>query len=169
MSRQLRRVLLDLYTHRLAEANAEGRTSITDDLVFPSQAGTPLKPDNIAVRYMQPALTKAGLKHFTLHDLRHTYGSLLIQDGASLTYVRDQMGHYSIQVTADTYGHLVAGADISWADRLDRSSEVQQNAPPAQLDEMHPEENSSQVIENIWLPPRDSNPDMLIQSQLSCR
>jgi len=25
------------------------------------------------------------------------------------------------------------------------------------------------VIENTWLPPRDSNPDMLIQSQLSCR
>ena len=31
------------------------------------------------------------------------------------------------------------------------------------------EEENSQVAERIWLPPRDSNPDMLIQSQLSCR
>ena len=30
-------------------------------------------------------------------------------------------------------------------------------------------EEETQVLEKIWLPPRDSNPDMLIQSQLSCR
>jgi integrase len=46
------------------------------------------------------------------HDMRHTFGSLLIQDGASLAYVRDQMGHSSIQITADIYGHLIPGADI---------------------------------------------------------
>ena len=31
------------------------------------------------------------------------------------------------------------------------------------------QKEDSQVTEKIWLPPRDSNPDMLIQSQLSCR
>ena len=56
---------------------------------------------------MQPALDKAGLRRFRLHDLRHTFGSLLIQDGASLTYVKEQMGHSSIQITVDTYGHLI--------------------------------------------------------------
>jgi len=60
--------------------------------VFPSRAGTPLKPDNIAPRYMEPALERAGLRRFRFHDLRHTFGSLLIQDGASLTYVKEQMG-----------------------------------------------------------------------------
>jgi len=44
-------------------------------------------------------------------DLRHTFGSLLIQDGASLTYVKQQMGHSSIQITVDTYGHLIPRAD----------------------------------------------------------
>jgi integrase len=167
LSRQLRRVLFSLYDRRFAAAQAEGHMSIADDLVFPSQAGTPQTPDNIAVRYMQPALTKAGLRKFRLHDLRHTFGSLLIQDGASLAYVKEQMGHSSIQITVDTYGHLVPGADISWIDRLDGNERTHVNAPPAHPDEVDNEENSSQVVGIIWLPPRDSNPDMLIQSQLS--
>jgi len=89
----------------------KGKDSIVDDLVFPYEAGAPIKPDNIAVRYMVPALEKAGLRRFRLHDLRHTFGSLLIQDGASLTYVKEQMGHSSIQITVDTYGHLIPLAD----------------------------------------------------------
>src|SRR5713101_53503 len=67
-------------------------------------------------------------------NLRHTFGSLLIQDGASLAYVRDQMGHSSIQITVDTYGHLIPGADINWVDGLDRKTTQQQNATPAQLE-----------------------------------
>ena len=120
-------------------------------------------------RYMQPALEKASSRKFRFHDLRHTFGSLLIQDGASLTYVKEQMGYSSIQITVDTYGHLIPGADIAWVDRLDAKVSHQQNTTPAQ-----PEQNSlgggvSEVVDSNWLPPRDSNPDMLIQSQLSCR
>jgi hypothetical protein len=95
-------------------------------------------------------------------------GSLLIQDGASLAYVKEQMGHSSIQITVDTYGHLIPGADIAWVDRLDART-TQQNATGTQQAGNDPETESSQVIVTIWLPPRDSNPDMLIQSQLSCR
>ena len=48
------------------------------------------------------------------------------------------MGHSSIQVTADTYGHLIPGADVSFVDRLDEKSttnahaEAQPSATPAQ-------------------------------------
>jgi hypothetical protein len=42
------------------------------------------------------------------------------------------MGHSSIQITVDVYGHLVAGADISWVDRLDATQSQQANATPAQ-------------------------------------
>lgn len=93
----------------------------------------------------------------------------LIQDGASLAYVKEQMGHSSIQITVDTYGHLVPGADISWVDRLDAKSEPQQSATQAQPEAPAEGDEDMEVVENIWLPPRDSNPDMLIQSQLSCR
>jgi Phage integrase family len=54
-----------------------------------------------------------------LNDLRHTFGSLLIQSGASIVYVKEQMGHSSIQVTVDTYGHLIPGANVSFVDKLD--------------------------------------------------
>jgi hypothetical protein len=61
LSLHLRRTLMNLRTQRLIEAAEQGRSSITDDLVFPSQAGTPIKPDNIALRYMQPALAQVPL------------------------------------------------------------------------------------------------------------
>jgi len=43
---------------------------------------------------------------------------LLIQGGASLAYVKEQMGHSSIQVTVDIYGHVIPSADISCVDQL---------------------------------------------------
>jgi integrase len=54
-----------------------------------------------------------------IHDLRHTYASLLIAQGESLAYVRDQISHHSIKVTVDTYGHLVPGGNKAAVDRLD--------------------------------------------------
>jgi len=118
---------------------------------------------------MEPALEKAGLRRFRFHDLCHTFGSLLIQDGAGLTYVKEQMGHSSIQITVDTYAHLIPGADIAWVDRLDSETTSHQNAPEAHQRQTEQNEQYAQVAQDIWLPPRDSNPDMLIQSQLSCR
>jgi integrase len=64
-------------------------------------------------------LAKAGIRKIRLHDLSHTFGSLLIQNGASVVYVKEQMGHSSIQVTVDTYGHLIPGANVSFVDKLD--------------------------------------------------
>ena len=66
---------------------------------------------------------KRGLRHLRFDDLRHTYASLLIQNGESLAYVRDQLGRASIQLTVDTYGHLVLGANRQAVDRLDDAME----------------------------------------------
>jgi integrase len=94
-------------------------------------------PDNLYHGYFQPVLTRAGLRKIRLHDLRHTFGSLLIQSGASIVYVKEQMRHSSIQVTIDIYGHLIPGANISFVDRLDEKSNEragegqQQNATQA--------------------------------------
>ena len=69
-------------------------------------------------------LTKAGLAQRNLHFLRHTFASLLIQQGESLAYVKEQMGHSSIDVTVDTYGHLVPGGNRQAVDKLDDGSEI---------------------------------------------
>ena len=92
-----------IYKAAFLEAFLEGKNDISDELVFPSPDGSILDPDNLYHRYFQPVLTKSGLRKIRLHDLRHTFGSLLIQSGASLVYVKEQMGHSSIQVTVDTY------------------------------------------------------------------
>ena len=86
--------------------------------------------------------------------LRHTFGSLLIQDGASLAYAKDQIGHGSIPVTVDTYGHLIPGADIAWVDRLDVKTKPQQNATPAQLEVMTETEIPPEVVDSIGGPTR---------------
>ncbi|MCL2659447.1 MAG: site-specific integrase [Acidobacteriaceae bacterium] len=122
MSRGLRRVLLGLRDARLAALGLSDPLAIGDQLVFPSPEGTILDPDNLYHRYFLAAHEKSGLRKFRLHDLRHTFGSRLIQKGSPLTYVKEQMGHSSIQVTVDIYGHLVPGADIAYVDRLDEES-----------------------------------------------
>jgi integrase len=90
--------------------------------VFTNRDGEPLDGDNLRRRVFQPALTKAKLRQVRIHDLRHTFASLLIQQGESLAYVRDQLGHSSIQVTVDIYGHLVPGSNRAAVDRLDDES-----------------------------------------------
>ena len=46
-----------------------------------------------------------------LHDIRHTFASQLLSDGASPVYVKEQLGHASIQMTVDIYGHLIPSSN----------------------------------------------------------
>jgi integrase len=128
MSRELRRVLLELRDERLVAVFAEGKFDLSGALVFPSDAGTPIEMNNFCQRVFHPVTTQAGLRRIRFHDLRHTFGSALIQAGASLAYVRDQMGHSSIQVTVDIYGHLIPGANIAFVDKLDRNTSPRESA-----------------------------------------
>jgi len=137
MSRQLRSVLVKMRDAHVRGALTKGRADVSKDLVFSSPDGRILDPDNFYHRHFVPVLNKSGIRRIRLHDLRHTFGSLLIQRGASIVYVKEQMGHSSIQVTVDTYAHLIPGADISFVDRLDEKPEKEQTTreatTPAQL------------------------------------
>ncbi len=104
---------------------------------------------------------------FRLHDLRRTFGSLLIQGGASLTYVKEQMGHSSIQFTVDIYGHLIPGADVKWIDRLDPATTTrQQSATPAQPELFRETVDLPRVIESIGGPGGIRTPNQGIMSPL---
>ncbi|PYM86617.1 MAG: hypothetical protein DME13_08150 [Candidatus Rokuibacteriota bacterium] len=65
-------------------------------------------------------LRRAGLRRIRFHDLRHTYASLLIAQGAHPKYIQAQLGHASIQTTLDRYGHLMPDAHAAEARKLDR-------------------------------------------------
>jgi integrase len=89
------------------------------DLVFPSDTGTPMDNNNLVQRHYEPALRRAGLRRIKFHCLRHTYASLLIDQGEHPKYIQSQMGHSSINVTMDTYGHLMSTVNQDSARRLD--------------------------------------------------
>lgn len=60
---------------------------------------------------LRRALRAAGIRRpVRLHDLRHTYASLALHRGVPLLTVSRQLGHASIAVTADVYGHLAPDA-----------------------------------------------------------
>jgi integrase len=107
-----------LREHRLACPKGE------QDLVFPNDAGNVYDHASIIKRGLVPLMVKAGLvdakgkaKYTGLHALRHFYASWCINrrvDGGlelPLKVVQARLGHASIQMTADVYGHLFPSAD----------------------------------------------------------
>ena len=76
------------------------------DLVFCQDNGRPLDMDRIYHRDFHRVLKKAGLRGIPMHGLRHTFAALLIAAGHNPKYLQHQMGHGSVQITLDLYGHL---------------------------------------------------------------
>ncbi len=68
-----------------------------------------------------PTLKEAGLKKIRFHDLRHTYASIQIDLGANPKYIQSQMGHSSIRITLDTYGHLMKDVNQEAAIKLGKA------------------------------------------------
>lgn len=116
MSDQLAQVLSE---HKLAlakQALKKGRPM--SEWVFPSSVGAPLEPNRVREAFFL-ALKYAGLQRIRFHDLRHSFASWLIANGESLAYIKEQLGHHPIQITVDTYGHLVPGANRKAVNALD--------------------------------------------------
>ena len=88
-------------------------------LVFPSPQGRILNDDNFRHRVFAPAVRRTKLTGLRFHDLRHTYAALMVAAGAHPKYLQAQMGHSSIRVTLDLYGHLFPDANRGVLDALD--------------------------------------------------
>jgi len=81
------------------------------DLVFANPDGTPLKPDSVSAS-VSLLFRKLKLpKGTSLHSLRHTHASELLDQGVPLPVVSARLGHSSVRVTADIYSHAIHGRD----------------------------------------------------------
>jgi integrase len=133
MSLQLTNVLDDLVakkkaaalTRELTKPEHERRkpdeviSEVMERPLFTRNNGKHLDPNDLRRQVFYKALTAAGIRRVRFHDARHTFASLLLQQGESPAYVKDQLGHSSIQMTVDVYGHLIPGLNKQAVDKLD--------------------------------------------------
>ena len=92
-----------------------------DGLVFPNRAGNPVHPSSFGTAHWKPAKARVGLDGLRFHDLRHTAVALAIAQGAHPKAIQARMGHSSVQVTLDRYGHLFPELDADIAEGLDKT------------------------------------------------
>ncbi len=107
-------------TRQAEERLAAGETWQDHGLIFPSEVGTPLDPDNFSHRF-SALCRRAGLGHWHPHELRHSGASLMLAQGTELHVVSEVLGHTSIAITKDVYGHLLEGGRRSAAEAMSRA------------------------------------------------
>ena len=90
------------------------------DLIFCRENGGPRTNNQPMRRALIEALKAAGCPVLRFHDLRHTYAALLIAQGASPKYIQAQLGHASIKMTLDIYGHLMQDTGQEVVRKLDK-------------------------------------------------
>ncbi|MEX2203747.1 MAG: tyrosine-type recombinase/integrase [Actinomycetota bacterium] len=91
----------------------------SDGLIFTDPQGGPMRRTNFRRRVWLPAVRRAGLEPLRFHDLRHTAAALAIASGAHPKAIQERLGHSTITVTLDRYGHLFPSLDEELAERLD--------------------------------------------------
>ena len=116
MSEQLIQVLQSYQRDEKTRALKEGWGELPE-LVF-HRSGQVIE-QNFIRRIFDRVLDKAGLRKIRMHDLRHTYASQLLSLGESVVYVKEQLGHHSIQLTVDTYGHWIPTEGKAGVNKLD--------------------------------------------------
>lgn len=104
----------------LRDRRERGEEVANDQLVFADNRGAPFHAASL-YRRADCAWAEAGLtERLRLHQARHTYASFMIAAGVNAKALSAFMGHSSIKVTFDLYGHLMPGAEAEAAALLDR-------------------------------------------------
>ena len=115
-NRSRRRIRLPAVTiqalreHRARQAEERlrlGPSWNATNLVFPNVIGGPMRPSNLIRNSFQPILRASGLPVIRFHDLRHTAATILLVRGVHPKVVSEMLGHASIQITLDTYSHVL--------------------------------------------------------------
>ncbi|MHB8246416.1 MAG: tyrosine-type recombinase/integrase [Acidimicrobiales bacterium] len=86
-------------------------------MIFTSLVGTPIDPDNFSKQFVR-LCKEAGLGHWHIHEARHSAASVMLAQGVPLEVVSEVLGHSSIYITKDVYGHLVEGSKRDAAEKM---------------------------------------------------
>jgi integrase len=89
-----------------------------DLVIFNFRNGGTVFPANLVKQYAK-VVEGAGLPYIRFHDLRHTHATLLLADGVNVKVIQERLGHHKIQVTLDTYSHVLPSMQQEVADKLD--------------------------------------------------
>ena len=107
-----------LQGQQTAERQAWGEAWRDSGLVFTQPDGTGLVPHSVSKAFSRLVVTHK-MPPLTFHGLRHTCASVLLGAGLPMPVVSRMLGHSSIGITVDTYGHLVM--DMTTRDAVDRA------------------------------------------------
>lgn len=132
----LPRFLRDMLNDHLASPSPGGNG--LEDLVFTTREGKPIRHNLFIRRHFRPAVKRAlpEAKHgLRFHDLRHTCVALMIAAGEHPKVIQERMGHSSIRITMDRYGHVSPLDHERAADRLD-AVHAEAAAPPENVREL---------------------------------
>lgn len=145
---------------------------IKTDLIFKS-----INPSNLIKRDFKPLLQELGLsKKVRIHDFRNTHASLLIDFGIDMKQVSNQLGHSSISITMDLYGHLLKRQKeanelekysqktlkkpiktppcLSWYFDGSDSKMAQENKKPRSIPRLNPDPSGNKKVRHRGLEPR---------------
>jgi integrase len=109
-----------LKAHRAAQAAERlraGEAWTDHGLVFTTETGGILEPRNV-LRTIVAAAKKAGVEDCVVHTLRHSAATAWLEDGRHIRAVADLLGHSSIAITGDLYGHTEDGTTRGAIDGL---------------------------------------------------
>ncbi len=91
-------------------------------LIFCQDDGKPLHAHNVTQRDFRQVIRNAKVPRIRFHDLRHVHATLLLRQGVNPKVVQEQLGHSRVNITLDTYSHVLPGlqeeATIRLAERL---------------------------------------------------
>ena len=116
MSDQLAATLKDLHLKRKREALRAGSNEV-EPIIF--HTGGEYTAQNTIRNIWRRLLDKTGLDYRKFHTIRHTVTSLLLSSGQPLNFVKDTLGHGSIQITVDCYSHFFPSENPTTISTLD--------------------------------------------------
>ena len=102
----------------MEDALSYGRGFQNLNFVIRQEDGSPLHPDSMTRKWSR-FLKDHDLPHIRLHDLRHSHATALIQAGVNPRVVQQRLGHSDVNITLNTYTHVLPEMDIDAAEKLD--------------------------------------------------